>query len=160
MLLGTDFNENFMSVCPSVRSSVPLSVFKKSFPRLTWKWYKILLIPMFDTRWLKQNATQISFSSHMHAWELSKELISINLFLILGLIFLLLILSIFLEKKSDFVPVIPLWSCQETFRSMNISCICQHSSGPFNGQQYCAICSSTPISLCEIWCVSLHSNNG
>ena len=55
---------------------------------------------MFDTRFqLKQNATQISFSSP-HAWELSKDLISINLFLILGIIFLLLILSIFLAKKA------------------------------------------------------------
>ena len=55
---------------------------------------------MFDTRFqLKQNATLISLSSP-HAWELSKYLISINLFLILGIIFLLLILSIFLEKKA------------------------------------------------------------
>ena len=55
---------------------------------------------MFDTRFqLKQNATQNSLSSP-HAWELSKDLISINLFLILGIIFLLLIVSIFLEKKA------------------------------------------------------------
>ena len=55
---------------------------------------------MFDTRFqLKQNATQISFSSP-HAWVLSKDLISIILFLILGIVFLLLILSIFLEKKA------------------------------------------------------------
>ena len=49
----------------------------------------------------------------------------------------------FPREKSDFVPVIPLPSCQETFRLMAISCVCQHSSGPVNGQQYCAICSST-----------------
>ena len=30
MLLGTDFNENF--VCLFVRPSIPLSVFKKKFP--------------------------------------------------------------------------------------------------------------------------------
>ena len=128
MLSGTNVNENFMSVYSSVRPSPCLSPEKVSLENMkiiyntfdSDVWYSIPIETKCHTDFILF-ATRLRIKQRFDFYQFIPDLrhyIPVTHFVH------------FPREKSDFVPVIPLPSCQETFRLMAISCICQHSSGP------------------------------